>query len=127
MDYIDGEKITIIETNTFTHIPLHDYFKIEKQWLITPNKTDDNTNKCTIKIYVHVIFLQYTVLQSTIEWQTREEVADMAEKWYKKVSDYLILHPQVEAPLQSEADLLIEDRTSSTSSKSTIATEIVAG
>ena len=127
MDYIDGEKITIIETNTFTHIPLHDYFKIEKQWIITQNKSDSDSHICNIKIYVHVIFLQYTILQSTIEWQTREEVADMADKWYKKVSDYLILHPQLHPTLQSEADLLIEDRTSSTSNKSTIATEIVAG
>ena len=125
MAYIDDEKLTIIETNTFTHIPLHDYFKIEKQWIITQNETDTDSLTCNIKIYVHVIFLQYTILQSTIEWQTREEVADMAEKWYKKVTDYLILHPQVEAPLVSEAVLLLAEERGS--SKNNATTEIVAG
>ena len=127
MDYIDGESLTIIETNTFTHIPLHDYFKIEKQWLITQNKTNTDNHTCNIKIYAHVIFLQYTILQSTIEWQTREEVADMADKWYKKVSDYLILHPEVEAPLQDDALLIGERASSSSSTKSAIVTDIVAG
>ena len=125
MAYIDDEKLTIIETNTFTHIPLHDYFKIEKQWIITQNETDTDSLTCNIKIYVHVIFLQYTILQSAIEWQTREEVADMAEKWYKKVTDYLILHPQVEAPLVSEAVLLLAEERGS--SKNNATTEIVAG
>ena len=94
MDYQESTSLTITETNTLLNIPYHEYFKIEKQWVITPNKTDDNTNKCTIKIYVNVIFLKSTVLKGTIERQTKDEMSDMAEKWYKKVSDYLIAHPE---------------------------------
>lgn len=68
--------MTINETNNFKGIPYADYFSVNVDWLIIAS-TDD----CDCKISLSFVFHKYTLLQGTIESNTKSELKVVYEKW----------------------------------------------
>lgn len=81
MEYIEKSnelKFNLKESNTLRGIPYADYFTVDTEWIVT---SSHNSQECFISIYLEVVFLKSTWLQSTIESNTKAELIVVYEKW----------------------------------------------